>query len=339
MKENHQPLSLTGIKPTGVPHLGNLVGAILPAIELAGKYDACYFIADYHALTNLRDPDLLRHYTHSVAATWIACGLDPERVTFYRQSDLPETFELAWILSTLTAKGLMNRAHAYKAAREINRSDGKPDLDDGINMGLYNYPILMAADILIMNANVVPVGRDQIQHVEYARDIAERFNLTFGGAFSFNLPQQVTADDSSENTLPGIDGRKMSKSYGNTIPLFSDDRDLRRMIKRITTDSASVEEPKDPDSSPLFNIYRQFASVGNQDEVRNRLAQGGLGWGEMKDLVYEQLNTALKAPRGRYTELMENPDELDELLSLGAQKARLRAQRVLQSVRASVGIQ
>lgn len=333
-----RPISLTGIKPTGVPHLGNYVGAIRPALNLVKDFDAYYFIADYHALTTLRDPKLLNDYSRSVAATWLAFGLDPQVATFYRQSDIAEILELTWVLGCVTAKGLMNRAHAYKAARDRNRESGVVDLDSGINMGLYNYPILMAADILIMESDVVPVGKDQVQHVEYARDIAERFNAAYGDRFRFKLPDYLSSDDDDESALPGLDGRKMSNSYDNTIPLFCDRTELRALVRRIRTDSTPVEAPKDPNSSLLFAIYKQYASEADQTKVREQLLAGGLGWSEMKDILFEQLDAVLAKPRERYKELMDNPKKLDEILSRGATMARARAEPVINSVRAAIGI-
>jgi tryptophanyl-tRNA synthetase len=338
MATSARPVSLTGIKPTGVPHLGNYVGAIRPAIALAAAYEAFYFIADYHALITVRDPALLDEYSRSVAASWLACGLDPGRVTLYRQSDVPETFELQWILSCVTSKGLMNRAHAYKAARDRNRDAGVDDLDAGVDMGLYNYPVLMAADILIMGADKVPVGRDQVQHLEYTRDIAERFNQAYAGRFALPLPEQVTSEDIGESTMPGLDGRKMSKSYGNTIPLFCDAKTLRTLVRRITTDSTPVDKPKDPDSSSLFAIYRQFADAPARDGLRTRMLAGGLGWGEMKDLLFEQLDATLSGPRERYGALMADRAALDAILLDGAERARARARDVLAAVRGAIGI-
>ena len=330
-------VSLTGIKPTGIPHLGNYVGAIRPAMELAAAYDAYYFIADYHALTTVRDPALMDEWTRSVTATWLACGLDPSLVTLYRQSDVPETFELTWVLSCVTAKGLLNRAHAYKAARDRNRELGLDD-DDGIDMGLFNYPVLMAADILVMSADVVPVGRDQVQHVEYTRDMAERFNQAYGTRFALTVPEHVTSGDRDENTMPGLDGRKMSKSYDNTIPLFADPKTLRKLVRRITTDSTPVEDPKDPDASALFAVYRQFATPDEIEEMRGRLLAGGLGWGQMKDLLFEALDAQLSGPREIYDRLMADRGELDAILASGAERARARATALLESVRGAIGI-
>jgi tryptophanyl-tRNA synthetase len=331
-------VSLTGIKPTGEPHLGNYIGAVKPALTLAQEYEALYFIADYHALTTVRDPQLLRHYTRSVASTWIAAGLDPDRVVFYRQSDIPEIFDLTWIMSCMTSKGLMNRAHAYKAARDRNEESGKTDLDAGINMGLYNYPVLMAVDILIMEADVVPVGRDQVQHVEIAADIAGAFNHIYGDSFKFKIPQADVPDVETGRTLPGVDGRKMSKSYDNTIPLFCGEAQLKKLVRRIPTDSTPVEEPKDPDSSNVFQILDQFAAPEIAAETRRQLREGGMGWGELKNQLFEVLNTQLSPLRERYDALMDPDSELDALLAAGAEKARKRAVSVLTKVRKAIGI-
>jgi len=338
MATSPRPVSLTGIKPTGIPHLGNLVGAIRPAIALTARYDAFYFIADYHALTTIRDPAQLDEYTRSVAATWLACGLDPETVTLYRQSDVPETFELTWVLTCMTAKGLMNRAHAYKAARDRNREAGVEDLDAGITMGLYDYPLLMAADILIMAADVVPVGSDQLQHVEYTRDIAERFNLAYGQGYALPVPRPLVPEDRDESTMPGLDGRKMSKSYDNAIPVFAEQSQLRKLVRRMKTDSTPVEEPKDPDTSSLFAIYRQFADAPAQEEMRARMLAGGLGWGQMKDMVFEAIEAVVAGPRERYHALMDDRGELERLLMSGAERARERAHAVLSGVRGAIGI-
>jgi tryptophanyl-tRNA synthetase len=338
MIETQSPIALTGIKPTGVPHLGNYVGAIRPALKLTDDYNAFYFIADYHALTTVRNPTLLDTYAHSVAATWLACGLNPNIATFYRQSDIPETFELTWVLACLTQKSLMNKAHAYKAARDKNRESGLADLDSGVTMGLYNYPVLMVADILIMEADVVPVGKDQVQHVEIARDIAGNFNKAYGERYQLKLPRDMTSEDENANTMSGLDGRKMSKSYGNTIPLFCERDELRKLVRRIKTDSTPVGEPKSPDSSSLFGMYKQFAGDEDTMKLRDRMLAGGIGWGEMKDLLFEKLDTVLAGPREHYTELMKDRASIDAILLTGAERARSRAQRVLESVRAAVGM-
>ncbi len=330
-------VSLTGIKPTGEPHLGNLIGAIRPALKLAEQYDSIYFIADYHALTSVRDPDELRRYTRSVAATWMAAGLDPTRTIFYRQSDVPEVFELHWALSCLTGKGLMNRAHAYKAARDRNVEAGD-DPDAGVNMGLYNYPILMAVDILIMEADVVPVGKDQVQHVEYAADIAGSFNHLYGNSFKLTVPGAVIPEVGTGQTLPGVDGRKMSKSYDNHIPLFLPENQLRKLVRRIPTDSTPVEAPKDPDSSAVFQILEQFAAPDVTADTRKRLEAGGVGWGELKNQLFDVLNAELGPLREKYQTLMEPGSELDAHLAAAAERARVRAGRVLRNVRTAIGI-
>ena len=334
--------SLTGVKPTGEPHLGNLVGAIRPALVMADDpaFDSTYFIADYHALTTARDPQQLHAWTRSVAATWLAAGLDPERTTFYRQSDVPETFELTWVLSCVTGKGLMNRAHAYKAARDANVAAGE-DPDAGVSMGLYNYPVLMAVDILIMEADVVPVGRDQLQHVEIAADVAGSFNHLYGAGatgYRFTVPEAVTPPERTGHTLPGLDGRKMSKSYDNYIPLFLPANRLRKLVRRIPTDSTPVEEPKDADASSVFQILAQFATPAVTADARARLEAGGTGWGELKDLLASVLEEELAPMRERYEALMDPGSDLDAILERGGAVARERARGVLGRVRRAIGI-
>jgi tryptophanyl-tRNA synthetase len=337
MATTTQKVSLTGIKPTGEPHLGNLIGAIRPGLALADEYQTMYFIADYHALTTIRDPELMKHYTRSVAATWVAAGLDTERTVFYRQSDIPEVFELTWIMACMTPKGLMNRAHAYKAAVDRNRAAGS-DLDAGVNMGLYNYPVLMAVDILIADADVVPVGNDQAQHVEIAADIAGAFNHVYGDRFRFKIPQLVTPSADAGRTLPGLDGRKMSKSYDNTIPLFVPEKQLRKVVRRIATDSTPVEASKDPDGAAVFQLFEQFAPADAVAETRKRLEAGGMGWGELKDQLFEVLNEQLTPLRERYEQLMAPDSELDDLLAAGGRQARERAKPILDGVRKAIGI-
>ncbi|MGK4001844.1 tryptophan--tRNA ligase [Sorangium sp. So ce1036] len=331
---------LTGIKPTGTPHLGNYVGAIKPALALAkAAASALYFVADYHALTIIHDARKLRDSVQEVAATWLALGLDPTKVAFYRQSDVPETFELAWILSCFTAKGLMNRAHAYKAAVARNLEsrggaagvDDIDDLDAGINLGLYSYPVLMAADILLFKTNVVPVGKDQAQHIEIARDIAQRFNAIYGPILV--LPEaRIDADTA---VIPGLDGRKMSKSYDNIIPLFSPPERLRKLIFKYKTDSSPPSEPKDPDTSTLFHLYREFATPEETEALRGRY-RSGIGWGEAKEAVFEVLSRTLEEPRRRYAELMADPARVDALLTEGAARAREMAQGTIQETRRAV---
>ena len=331
--DKNRHISLTGIKPTGTPHLGNYVGAIKPALQLIDESAvALYFIADYHALTLIHDPKLLDQLIYEVAATWLAFGLDTDKVVFYRQSDLPEVFELSWILGCMTAKGLMNRAHAYKAAIAQNEAAGNADLDAGINMGLYHYPVLMAADILLFDADIVPVGKDQVQHVEIARDIAQHFNHTFGETLVLpNARLQATAA-----AIPGLDGRKMSKSYGNTIPLFSDRDKLRKLLFKFVTDSSSPAEPKDPATSPLFALYREFASDDQTEAMRQRFA-AGIGWGTVKQELFEVMDAFLTEPRQRYTELLHDRRQIDALLAAGAKRARELAHPTMDRVRRAIG--
>lgn len=338
MSQTDVKVSLTGIKPTGEPHLGNYIGAIRPALELTKQYESIYFIADYHALTTIRDPKLLRHYTRSVAATWLAAGLDPTETLIYRQSDVPEIFEMHWVMSCITAKGLMNRAHAYKAARDQNAAAGREDLDAGVNMGLYNYPVLMAVDILIMGSDIVPVGKDQMQHVEYAADIAGTYNHLYGDTYRLKIPQVSVPQEDSGRTLPGLDGRKMSKSYDNTIPLFLPEAKLRKLVRKIPTDSTPVEDPKDPDTSHVFQILAQFATETEIADTRQRLTAGGYGWGQLKNDLADILDRELAPMRERYDALMAPGSDLDRILENGAEEARKRARPVLDGVRGAIGI-
>lgn len=326
---------LTGVTTTGTPHLGNYVGAIRPAIEASRDHNVLpfYFLADYHALIKCQDPERVRQSTLEVAATWLALGLDTENAVFYRQSDIPEIAELAWMLNCVTAKGLMNRAHAYKAAVQANEESGESDPDKGVTMGLFNYPILMAADILLFNAHKVPVGKDQIQHIEMARDIGGRFNHIYGEHFV--LPEAVLGEETA--TLCGLDGRKMSKSYDNTIPLFLPDKALRKLIMKIKTNSLAPGEPKDPETCTLFGIYKAFATKSEAEAVRRRYAEG-IAWGEMKQFLFEYLNDHLTTARERYEALLQSPDKIEEALREGALKARVHATPFMQKVRASVGI-
>lgn len=326
-------VSLTGIKPTGEVHLGNYVGAIRPALQLAESYQAYYFVADYHALINERDPARVREYTRAVAAAWLACGLDPERVTFYRQSDVPETLELAWILTCITPKGMLNRAHAYKAA--VDRAGSVEAADAGVNMGLYNYPVLMAADILIMEADVVPVGVDQLQHVEYTRDLAERLNAWIGQEHSVRVPSTLAVTE--QTTVAGLDGRKMSASYQNTIPMFADRQTLQRLVRRFKTDSAGLAEPKDPDT-PIVALYELFADPTASADLRRRLVEGGTGWGQVKEELTERLDSVLAPMRASYLGYLADPAQLEAILQRGAVEARERAASVLDRVRRGVGV-
>jgi tryptophanyl-tRNA synthetase len=339
VETERRKISLTGIKPSGEPHLGNLVGAIRPALELARTADSesRYFIADEHALTGGPAAGDIASWTRAVAATWIAAGLDPERTVFYKQSDVPETFELTWILSCVTGKGLMNRAHAYKAARDRNTAAGE-EPDAGVNLGLYNYPVLMAADILVMESDLVPVGRDQLQHVEIAADVAGSFNHRYGESFRLRIPEAVVPPETTGHTLPGLDGRKMSKSYDNYIPLFLPAPKLKKLVRRIPTDSTPVEAPKDPDSSAVFQILAQFAEPDVVVDTRKRLEAGGVGWGELKNQLAEVLETQLAPMRDHYEELVAPGSELDAILARGGEVAREQASRVLRGVRRAVGV-
>lgn len=326
---------LTGVKPTGMPHLGNYLGAIRPAIELAGQQniESFLFIADYHALTNHPNSDELKAMTYEVAATWLALGVDPNRTVFYRQSDVPEVFELNWILSCFTEKGLMNRAHAYKARVAENEAASKTSIDEGINMGLYGYPVLMTADIVLYDADQVPVGQDQVQHLEIARDIVGKFNHHYRGE-ALKAPGVLVQKELA--LVPGLDGRKMSKSYNNHIPLFVDSKKLRKLIMKIKTDSTPPEDPKDPASSEIFTLYKHIATKKEVDDLRHRYQQG-IGWGEAKQALFEVLDEKLKAPRERYGELMGDTRAIDSLLEQGAVRARQVACNVMNRVRKAIG--
>jgi tryptophanyl-tRNA synthetase len=325
---------LTGITTTGTPHLGNYVGAIKPCIEASHAPDvqSFYFLADYHALVKNQDPERMRQSTLEIAATWLALGLDTERAVFYRQSDVPEILELTWILTCSTAKGLMNRAHAYKAAVQENLDAGE-DPDFAITMGLFCYPVLMAADILMFNSTHVPVGKDQIQHLEMARDIAQRFNHHYGELFA--LPEAVV--DEHVAVLPGKDGRKMSKSYNNTIPLWLPEKQLRKAIMRIVTNSLEPGEPKDPDDSALFAIYAAFASA-EQRQVMRKAYSEGIAWGQAKQQTFELINNELIRGRERYEALMAEPERIEQTLVDGAAKARQWATPFLDRIREATGI-
>lgn len=329
---------LTGITTTGTPHLGNYVGAIRPAIAASRRPDteSFFFLADYHALIKCDDPARVERSRVALAATWIAAGLDPQRVVFYRQSDITEIPELTWLLTCVTAKGLMNRAHAYKAATELNQAAGE-DLDLGVTMGLYSYPILMAADILMFNAHQVPVGRDQVQHIEMARDIAQRFNHLFGrGQELFVLPQAVV--DSRLELLPGLDGRKMSKSYDNVVPLFEGgSRGLKEAIARIVTDSRLPGEPKDPDSTALTALFAAFSTPEETEAFREEL-RAGLAWGEAKQRLFERIEAEIGPMRARYDELMAQPQRIEQIMQDGAARARAIAAPVLAHLREAVGL-
>ncbi len=327
---------LTGITTTGTPHLGNYVGAIRPAVEASRRddVDAFYFMADYHALIKSDDAARIERSRLEIAATWLAAGLDPQRVTFYRQSDIPEIPELTWFLTCIASKGMLNRAHAYKAAVDKNTAAGE-DADAGITAGLYMYPVLMAADILAFDANQVPVGRDQIQHIEMARDLGQRFNHLHGREF-FVLPEALIEEQVA--TLPGLDGRKMSKSYDNTIPLFAGGKkQLRETIMRIVTDSRLPGEPKDPDDCALFTIFRAFANESETAAFRQALLDG-IGWGEAKQVLYERIEADVAPMRERYEALMADPAAIEAILQQGAQKARAIAAPKVLALREALGL-
>lgn len=325
---------LTGITTTGTPHLGNFVGAIRPAIEASRDraVDSFFFLADYHALIKCQDPAQVQRSSREIAATWLALGLDTDITTFYRQSDIPEITELTWVLTTVTAKGLMNRAHAYKDAVQKNVEAGE-DADFAITMGLFSYPILMAADILMFNAHKIPVGRDQIQHIEMARDIGQRFNHIYGDTFA--LPEAVVGEDVA--VLQGLDGRKMSKSYGNTIPLFTPEKDLQKLVNKIKTNLLEPGQPKDPADSAVFQIWQAFATPEQTAYMREQFA-AGIGWGQAKKELFGLINTEIATARARYQELLADPGHIEAVLKKGAEKARAEAATLLAKVRRAVGI-
>ena len=324
---------LTGIKPTGYAHLGNYFGAIKPAIELSknNNLECLYFIADYHALTTVKTKQDMIEYTYNIACTWLACGLDPNKVIFYKQSNIPEDQELNWILCNLTPKGLMNRAHAYKACIEKNEQNGI-DKDAGVNMGLYNYPILMTADIILFDAHRIPVGQDQTQHVEIARDIAINFNNRYGETFV--LPESYVQEETS--VLVGLDGRKMSKSYGNTIQLFTDEKTLQKTINKIVTDSRVPGEPKDTDNT-ICKLYKLFVNEEKYKEFENKML-AGLGWGDAKKELFNVINEYIKPMREKFYYYQVHRDEVDAILAEGAKKAREIAIPCLERVKKAIGV-
>ena len=324
---------LTGVKPTGTPHLGNYLGAIKPAIELGKKAARHYmFIADYHAINAQKDPVVLNEKLKEIACIYLAGGLDPNHSVFYRQSDIPEIPEITTILYAYTPKGFMNKAHAYKAAVDKNREAGKPD-DDGINMGLYTYPILMAADILSFNTDIVPVGKDKIQHVEIARDIAGAINAHYNKEL-LHLPEYYV--DEHVAVVPGIDGRKMSKSYGNVIPLFEDDKAIKKAIFSIKTDSRPMEEPKDPEGILVYEIYKSIATPAELQEMGDGLRQGKLGYGHIKNMLLDAVIRETSEAREKYNYYMAHFDEVEEMLQEGAKKARPIAQETLRRLKDAV---
>ena len=325
---------LTGITPSGTPHLGNFVGSIRPSVAASRNagVESFYFLADYHALIKCHEPERIHRSTLEIAASWLAAGLDPERVTFYRQSDVPEIPELYWLLSCVTGKGLLNRAHAYKAVQDKNAEAGR-EADDGVSAGLFMYPALMAADILIFNAHQVPVGRDQVQHIEMARDMAASFNHLYGEHFT--LPEAAIEDNVA--TLLGLDGRKMSKSYDNTIPLFCPPAQLKKLIGSIVTDSRAPGEPKQVEGSALFQLYQAFATPEETEAMRRAFADG-IAWGEAKQMLFERIDREIAPMRARYDDLMAHPEKVEAALQIGAQRARALARPFVQRLRAAVGL-
>ena len=326
---------LTGITTSGTPHLGNYAGAIRPAIAASRQsgVESFYFLADYHALIKVQDPARVQRSTLEIAAAWLACGLDPDTVWFYRQSDIPEIPELTWLLTCVAGKGILNRAHAYKAAVDRNTAEGN-DADAGVSAGLFMYPVLMAADILLFGAHKVPVGRDQVQHIEMARDFGARFNHIYGGEY-FTLPE--AAVEESVATLPGLDGRKMSKSYDNTIALFADAATLKKQVMGLVTDSRAPGEPKDTGGSALFQLYQAFATPEQTETLRADFA-AGIAWGEAKQRLFEVIDAEIAPMRERYDALMADPARIEAVLQAGAAKARAIATPLLRELRQAVGL-
>ena len=325
---------LTGITPSGTPHLGNYVGSIRPSVLASKRADveSFYFLADYHALIKIDEPARIQRSTLEIAASWLAAGLDPERVTFYRQSDIPEIPELTWLLTCVTGKGALNRAHAYKAQVDKNAAAGV-DTDADVSAGLFMYPVLIAADILMFNAHYVPVGRDQVQHIEIARDIASSFNHRYGD--NFTLPE--AAIEESVATLPGLDGRKMSKSYDNTIPMFASAKELKKLIAGIVTDSRAPGEPKEVEGSALYQIYQAFASETESATLRQAYADG-ISWADAKQVLFERVDRELAPMRERYDALINDPGKIEAILLAGAQKARALSAPFAARLRHAVGL-
>ena len=319
---------LTGIKPTGTPHIGNYIGALKPLIELSQNHKTFMFIADLHALNAVHNAKEIKQHTYEIAALMIAMGLNLENTVLFRQSDIDEIYKLSEFLMNVTPKGLMNRAHSYKARVEKNTEIGE-DVDAGVNMGLYTYPILMAADILLYNSDIVPVGKDQKQHVEFARDIAGYFNNIYGE--TFKLPEPVIGE--TAGIIPGLDGRKMSKSYDNTIPLFAPSNELKKKIMRIITDSKTPAEPKNPDESTIFQLYSHFADANEIENFRQMFLNGGLGYGEAKTILFEKMDSVLSKPRAEYERLLANKSEIDAILADGAKRAGFVAAKTIAKVK------
>jgi tryptophanyl-tRNA synthetase len=334
MPEATSKISLTGIKPTGSRasieeggsvHLGNYLGALRPALALAESYRCLYFIADYHALTTQRDPDALRENVRDIAATWLACGLDPGRQLMYRQSAIPEVFELAWVFACIAATGQLERGHAYKDA--VDRGEAP-------NAGIFNYPLLMAADVILYDANVVPVGADQKQHLELARDLAVRLNHLYGEGIVV-VPEPLVTEAPA---VPGFDGRKMSKSYGNTIPLFLPPKALRSAIMKVKSDSSPLEAPKEPEGALVYELFKLIARPEQTEELAAKLRAGNYGWGHAKQELYDVLEAQVAPMRERYVELRSHPERIDEILGDGAQQARRIAHATIRRVRTAIGI-
>ena len=330
-----QDIYLTGITTTGTPHIGNYVGAIRPGIAASKDKSKknFYFLADYHALAKAEDPERINRSTLEIAAAWLALGLDTRNAVFYRQSDIDEIPHLTWILTSVTAKGLMNRAHSYKAIVQANEESGTRDPDKGIMMALYSYPVLMAADILMFRSTQVPVGRDQKQHVEMTRDIAQRFNHRYGDIFT--IPEAAISDSTA--VLAGLDGRKMSKSYNNIIPLFANEKSLRKLIMKIKTNSLEPGEPKDTAGSTLYDMYKAFATEDEVKNIEKKYAEG-IAWGEMKQVLFEYINEHIKPARDEYRRLIDDPAIVEKELLKGAEKAREISVPYLAEIRHAVGI-
>ena len=326
---------LTGITTSGIPHLGNLTGAILPAIQASNsEFNKSFlFLADYHSLIKNADPALTHSSSFEIAACWLSCGLNPKEVVFYRQSDVEHIFELAWILGCMTSKGLLNRAHAYKAAVSENETSNSNDLDKGITMGLFNYPILMAADILMFSADIVPVGQDQKQHIEMTRDIANRFNHHYGDLLK--IPEAQISEETG--VLPGTDGRKMSKSYNNTIPIFSEEKQLRKNIMKIQTNSLEPGEPKESSECNIFKIYSSIASPSSIVEFQ-KLYNEGISWGDAKTILFEELHSFLKPFKSEYDKIIQDRAYIESVLLDGASRAKEVSTPLIEKIRKAVGI-
>jgi len=321
---------LTGITTTGTPHIGNFIGAIRPALEMSNDYDeSFFFLADYHSIIKNNNTNDIKESVKNIALAWLSCGLDPTKTIFYRQSDVPEILELTWILNCVTAKGLMNRAHAYKAAVSLN----KDDPDKGINMGLFSYPILMAADILMFDSTHVPVGSDQNQHIEMTRDIATRFNHLYGPVLT--VPESIIQD--KEKVVLGLDGRKMSKSYGNVIPLLESEKTLKKSIMKIVTNSLEPGEPKDSKDCTVFDLYKNFATEEEVLALQSAYDEG-ISWGDAKEKLFLKINSQLEPIRNKHDELHQNKDYINDVLHDGAKKAKSYAIEKISQIKEVIGI-